>query len=234
METYREVLSLRRKHPNLDVGLETTVSDLNASHLEDYIRLMRRERVDITLSIGHNSYLYQNIQEPDFSPRQHLSALENLVKLLSRSLNPINPKHYIQRVYLKNIPIFFRDPGRLIPCTALKASCALNAQGDIYPCLMWDRPLGNIRSAGYSIEKILADPFTSEVRFAIERKECPFCWTPCEAYQSIFNHLMAPWVKTARVPEVDSGRRPAPVFSPGRVKREKIRTLSGDKNAEPP
>jgi radical SAM protein with 4Fe4S-binding SPASM domain len=61
--------------------------------------------------------------------------------------------------------------------------------GNVYPCSMYDRRLGNIRETEYAIRPIWDAEESKKVQREIWNYQCPQCWTPCEAYQSIFGNF---------------------------------------------
>jgi radical SAM protein with 4Fe4S-binding SPASM domain len=63
--------------------------------------------------------------------------------------------------------------------------------GNVYPCTVFDRKLGNIRDYNYDLKKILTSETAKKVRKEIEADRCPQCWTPCEAHQMILSN----WLK---------------------------------------
>ena len=59
----------------------------------------------------------------------------------------------------------------------------------VFPCLIWDEPLGNIRDHDYSMLPMIKGEKAKQLREELLQKNCPNCWTPCEAYQTIAANL---------------------------------------------
>ncbi|MGD0336528.1 MAG: SPASM domain-containing protein [Candidatus Omnitrophota bacterium] len=78
---------------------------------------------------------------------------------------------------------------RLLPCVYLKSSFALDCQGNVLPCLIWDKVLGNIRDYDYDVDKILKSRQAHDILSMVQDGKCPGCWTPCEAFQSIIDSV---------------------------------------------
>ena len=55
---------------------------------------------------------------------------------------------------------------------------------------MYDRKLGNLRDFDYNLKLLWDDEQTIKLQQEIWCRICPQCWTPCEAYQSIFGNIM--------------------------------------------
>ncbi len=87
--------------------------------------------------------------------------------------------------YLSRVAEYIRKGKTPIPCTAVKSSVFLDPMGNLHPCTMWGKSLGNVRDFGYSILEILNQEESMETRESIKKRKCPNCWTPCEAFPSI-------------------------------------------------
>jgi hypothetical protein len=55
---------------------------------------------------------------------------------------------------------------------------------------MYDRVLGNIRDTDYRLNPIWHSAESQKVQHEIWNYQCPQCWTPCEAYQSILGDFL--------------------------------------------
>lgn len=80
----------------------------------------------------------------------------------------------------------YLDSGRTtIGCSALLSTAYLSEKGEVYPCTIWDKPLGNVRSTGFKLMPIIEKARENGVRKLVSEAKCPNCWTPCEAYPAI-------------------------------------------------
>ena len=77
-----------------------------------------------------------------------------------------------------------------IPCKALSASVFIDPSGDVYPCVIFNKKLGNIRKVEYDLGRIWRSDATKTVREDIVKMDCPHCWLACEAYQSILGRFL--------------------------------------------
>jgi hypothetical protein len=55
---------------------------------------------------------------------------------------------------------------------------------------MYDAKVASLRDHGYDLETIWNLPRTKQLQEEIWNYKCPQCWTPCEAYQSIFGNFL--------------------------------------------
>jgi MoaA/NifB/PqqE/SkfB family radical SAM enzyme len=91
----------------------------------------------------------------------------------------------IERIYRSEADRYLATGATSIPCSALLSTAYLSEKGQIYPCTIWDKPLGNVRDHGYDLMPILRAARSDGVRKAVREGACPRCWTPCEAYPAI-------------------------------------------------
>lgn len=91
----------------------------------------------------------------------------------------------VERIYRAEAERYLATGRTRIACAALLSTVYLAESGDVYPCTIWDRPLGNVRTTGYRLMPIVEAARRSGVRQAVAEGRCPNCWTPCEAYPAI-------------------------------------------------
>lgn len=100
----------------------------------------------------------------------------------------------LERAYRHEALRYLSTGETRVPCSALLATAYLSAKGEVYPCTIWDKPLGNVRDHGYSLAPIINKARADGVRADVAAGRCPRCWTPCEAYPA----LAASPLRTAR------------------------------------
>lgn len=91
----------------------------------------------------------------------------------------------LERAYRREALRHLATGDTRVPCSALLATAYLSATGEVYPCTIWDKPLGNVRDHGYALAPIVARARATGVRAAVAEGRCPRCWTPCEAYPAL-------------------------------------------------
>jgi MoaA/NifB/PqqE/SkfB family radical SAM enzyme len=77
-------------------------------------------------------------------------------------------------------------------CHALRSSCFVDSWGNVFPCTIYDKRIGNLRDSGYDLAAIWSTAAAAELQQEIWESQCPNCWTPCEAYQSILGNVLRP------------------------------------------
>jgi sulfatase maturation enzyme AslB (radical SAM superfamily) len=91
----------------------------------------------------------------------------------------------IERIYRAEAMRYLAQGRTSVICSALQSTVYLSEKGEVYPCTIWNKPLGNVRNTGYALMPIIEAARRSGVRQTIIDRRCPNCWTPCEAYPSI-------------------------------------------------
>jgi hypothetical protein len=139
---------------------------------------------DFHFNIGMQSgHYYRNLDADTTPPRRALKVLERHRR---RGFDVVS---MLERAYQKRVGEYL-DTGRSpVPCAAVRASVFVDAQGTVYPCSIYDRPIGRLPERGYDLGAVLSEPEARAAREEVEAEACPGCWTPCEAYQSLFAKL---------------------------------------------
>ena len=81
------------------------------------------------------------------------------------------------------VPEYLRTGRSPLPCKALRAGVFVNAQGDVHPCTVYGRKLGNLLET--PLFEILDGAEAQDAREVVKRDACPGCWSPCEANPTI-------------------------------------------------
>ncbi|MFZ8830366.1 MAG: SPASM domain-containing protein, partial [Candidatus Aenigmatarchaeota archaeon] len=100
------------------------------------------------------------------------------------------PINFIDNIYLKKAYEYLKTNKSPFSCKALTSSVFIDSWGYVYPCTIWNFPLGNLRENNYDLEKILSSEKAKKARLKAIKLKCPNCWTPCEAYQTIMGNAL--------------------------------------------
>ena len=98
----------------------------------------------------------------------------------------------IENKYLKLGKEYLKTGKIPIKCNVFNLSCFVDPSGNVYPCTIFDRKLGNLRENNYDLKKILLSEKAKKIKEEIINEKCPQCWTPCEAHQMIISN----WLRT--------------------------------------
>lgn len=189
-----------RAHPDprLQLFFGFTLSDHTAGTLHETMRQVQTRFPGVTarhwhLNLAHHSaHYYDNAATRLFTPERTTARQNEIAALLNakRSRRFIDPVAFLECLYLSRAGAFLRGQTHPMPCRALDTSLFLAADGTLYPCSIWDRPLGNLRDHDGNLAALLDSAPTRAIRAEIRAARCPGCWTPCDAYPTILNNLL--------------------------------------------
>ncbi len=190
IETFKQLHSI----PGVDVAFGMTLSTYNAGKFEQTFETAKRECEwmtydDFHVNIYHTSYYYGN-QDLALSKQENEHLIQEVNTYRSLRRLKLHPISYLEYSYLKHVDKYVRSGKTPIRCHALRSSCFLDPVGNVYPCSMYDRVIANVRDYEYDISRIWQLDDTKKVQQEIWDFQCPQCWTPCEAYQSIFGDFL--------------------------------------------
>lgn len=190
MATFAALRKLRSRR--FDCFLGMTLSNFNRGRLFETVEAARAEVPGLELSEFHvnlaqeSAHYYQNAG----MGRTETQALGDLAEFVRRRGHRFHPVAWLERRYQKLTPAFLASGRTPLPCKALGASIFVDARWNVYPCSMYDAPLGNLREHGFDLGPLWEGRRAEELRAEIAALRCPNCWTPCEAYQTILGNLV--------------------------------------------
>jgi radical SAM protein with 4Fe4S-binding SPASM domain len=143
---------------------------------------------ELHLNIPHqSSHYYRNLGVAiDPKPGGLQNEVEKFYKRYGRALTPLS---IIESLYEKKANVFLATGKSPMNCSALSASVYISEKGELYPCTIWDKPIGNLRSHNYDIMNVLNSQMGLSAREKVKSLSCPQCWSPCEAFPSIMTNL---------------------------------------------
>jgi radical SAM protein with 4Fe4S-binding SPASM domain len=192
IETFRAL----RTMPGVDVVLGMTLSAANVDHYPAAFAAARREIPDL----GHDEFHVNIVHESshylgntDLALRRSVNraalakATEEYARLRGFSISPVG---YLERTYLRRVRRYLETGKTPMRCHALSASCFIDSWGNVFPCTIYDKKVGNLREVDYDLSRIWRTVEAEQLQREIWAYDCPQCWTPCEAYQSIMGNFL--------------------------------------------
>lgn len=194
-----------RAEPGVDVYLGTTVTPDNRAHLDALEGTLREAIPGFHPRLWHWNWI--QISEHFFANGSLRSMVregpggreagEVVREHLRRRGIPRSAVELMELVFLVNLDAVHRGEPSGIPCQAMHSAAFLSPEGVLYPCHVWDRPLGDLRTR--SVDSVWNDPATLQARRdVLERLACGGCFTPCEAYPALAGAPLHTLAHTAR------------------------------------
>lgn len=138
---------------------------------------------DLHLNLAHTSEHYYRNQD---DPRPPADAAQAVVRAVhARQPGRPTPLAFMERRYWRHAETYLRDGRLQRVCGALRASVFVGADLRVYPCSIYDRPLGHLADVGYALRRVPEFADALPAQHAVEHQDCPGCWSPCEAFPSL-------------------------------------------------
>jgi len=188
---FKKLKELEQKRKNLIVMFGYTISDFNVGAFEKTFDEVKKEIPDIKIenfhvNIAHISEHFYSNKQLKLHREKYINEIKKVIELRKGiSFGVISE---VENFYLSKCINYIKTSKTPIQCKALVSQIFLDPYGNVYPCTVWAKKLGNIREE--SLKEILEKEETKKVRGQIKRSECPNCWTPCEAHPSIFGNAI--------------------------------------------
>ncbi len=183
-----------RNIPGANPYLSMTLCGENLGLIDETIASIK----DIYPAYNPNTMMNFNVfqKSAHYFENTHLPPLNKILLLrdLKKALAIVGAgaaiKNYLQNNYLKFCAPYLETGRSPLPCQALSASCLINPYGEVFPCGVYDRKIGNIKECAFRLDKLWNDKEVKMLQRACRNGDCPGCWTPCDAYQSINGSLI--------------------------------------------
>lgn len=187
VSTLTQAYELQSDFPNLKPHVSYTINSHNVGLLEKCHKSLNIPIDDFSFSVEHNGLLYCNNNSISLDEAKLQADLDYL-KANPRKVNTLDPVSiYRSKSYDRYVQgiIPYLNGVRNLNCAALKLSGYIDEKGGLYPCIMWDKPLGNIKDSDF----VTLWDDSDDTRALIDDKMCPGCWTPCEVQPSLLINM---------------------------------------------
>ena len=200
VQTYARLKELKSEYPMLNAGIIMTCSPYNYKVLSETYEWLKENLKPYSIVLN---FMRGEVRNNEGLSETELLAYEKVMKMLEQdNLQGIIPGHsnfflsdfnlaskMIMREVVYNTA---KTQAFQLPCFAGILNCVLWYNGDVYPCEMLDKKMGNLRDSGYDFKKVWDSPQARQVRNFIRQSRC-FCTEECNINMNIlFNPLNLP------------------------------------------
>lgn len=183
VETWKQLLNLKKSHKNLKVSVQTTVSQSNLHDPNGAMAVMEeyaKQSDTFIVAFAMENEFYANEEGAEFSvSASDLEAIRQFArKYPIKSLESI-----LEKLFLFGMVRRLRRGSAGIPCVAGKQVLFLAADGEVRPCPFFDRSMGNLGDFDYDLHNLLAstEATTTQKQAAV----CDRCWNNCVGLPSL-------------------------------------------------
>jgi MoaA/NifB/PqqE/SkfB family radical SAM enzyme len=190
--TLRKLQGIRRRGFSVVAGMTLSRHNVPQHVPDDPLTLLPPDLPlsDIHLNLAHHSsHYYRNptdVAPPSGAARALIDAVDAGRK---RRLSPLA---FMERRYWAIARKYLADGDVGGRCGALRGSVYLGADLTLYPCSIFDRPLGNLRDVDYSLNRMGSLADANAALTDVDARRCPGCWSPCEAFPTLLVGLGSP------------------------------------------
>jgi len=200
---------------NLGVGVILTISSENqhviAEHLEELVDELRPDNV--TLNLARGKALDSALLDVDVARYQELVAAKK--RMIDKGLLPYF-KFPLARVAVARDRVMYDHvakvaagtPHRHLPCTAGRLSAVIFENGEVHPCEMLNRALGNLHDTNWDLSALWKSRTADALREEIHATRCECTWECAQADNVLFTprawpDLLASSLAVSAAPRVD-------------------------------
>lgn len=193
LQTFRELKRLNSARFSVYLGY--TIQAANLGHFASTITACKNISQEVTVddfhvNLAHYSGHYYDNAASEALPDSSLAASELANIQRERHHRHFDPVAFIERHYHRYAQGYLSSGNVPFTCQAAAASCFIDATGMVFPCSVYDAPLGSLQEYDMNLHRLWRSAARKNLRKDIRAGNCPGCWTPCEAYQTLLANLV--------------------------------------------
>ncbi len=190
---FKMLQEMKKEHSNLYSVFGYTLSKFNQGKFSETFQAVKKDVPNIKYNDFHinlgqvsDNYYANSGNNILAGGPQIETEIQSFIEGREREYGMIPA---VEGVFMKNLLKYVRTGTPPMHSRGLDASFFMDSFGNVYPSIMWNRKVGNVRDAGYDMAKIWhcqeAEAARKDIAGGLEPKH----WTACEAYQSIVGNI---------------------------------------------
>lgn len=174
------IMLLKRELPNLKISIGFVSTPDNYDQIYDVYKTAKKMGLSFSTAYIQRSenYYGNNI---DMKIDWTDAKLKKADELMDRIIEEGNLT-FIEKMFYKKGLEYQKYPHRMFECFAGTHSLYVDPYGEVYPCIMLNKSIGNIKNGDF--DKEWMSERSESVRNYIKEKKC-HCWTNCETIPSL-------------------------------------------------
>ncbi|MEM0147643.1 MAG: radical SAM protein [Candidatus Micrarchaeaceae archaeon] len=195
IDLYKRLIELKKIYKNLYFVFGYTISAYNIGKFEETINAVKKEIPQITYNDFHfnlaqiSDNYYGNAQNAVNIKANDRIIADEIYSAIKKRKFEFGAMSIIERAFLKGLYQFVITKKVPVKSRSLEASIFLDSFGDVYPSIMVNNKLGNIRETQYYLDPILQSEEAQIIRKSIKESKIATDWTACEAYQALVGDI---------------------------------------------
>ncbi|MGC8567886.1 MAG: radical SAM protein [Candidatus Micrarchaeia archaeon] len=193
IDMYKILQELKKSHKNLSFIFGYTISRLNEGQLDETIKQTQKilpglkyNDFHINLAQVSGNY-YNNVDNSEEILVNDPIVIEDIKKFYKNKIKEfsVDPAIMIDNAFTRKL-IYYAATGKSpMKSRSAETSIFVDSYGNVFPSIMWNYKLGNIKDYSFDLKKILENEHTKEALELQKKGKAPDQWTACEAYQSL-------------------------------------------------
>jgi len=182
-----------KQMPDVKAQIGFTISPYNMGRFREAFDAIRRAYPklrfdDININVFQKSdFFYDNQGMQGIDETELFSQIKDIMAMDKEGFSINN---FLRRVYLK-FYLEYRKQGKTpLKCQALSSSLFIDPYGDLFPCVVFNKKLINIKEMGHDLSLVWRRDATRRISRECVYNNCPVCWSPCDAFSSIGGSLL--------------------------------------------
>jgi radical SAM protein with 4Fe4S-binding SPASM domain len=169
-----------------DIRTGMTFTEENCGQIKDVYALSRELGIQFTGTYAHNSDVYFKTSS-NVKKSIDLTQLDDVIK---SELKSRKAKSWFRAYYFHGAKESLSGKKKIDKCCAGERFFYMDPFGNVYPCIMLDQVMGNIRDFK-DFDELFNGPQADKVRQRV--KECPhICWMVCTVRSNLIRHPLEP------------------------------------------
>ncbi len=195
IDMFKRLKELKKEFPNLYFVFGYTLNKFNKGEFHKTFEAVRTEIPDIRYNDFHinlaqvSSNYYGNANDDiKVNNSEVVGELESILKKREFEIGVIP---MIESAFTRKLVQYAKTGVSPMKSRSLEASLFMDSFGNVYPSIMWDRKIGNIKDASFDLSHLWNNEIAKGIREDIASGNEPSQWTSCEAYQILTGSVMS-------------------------------------------
>ena len=188
LETHQKLKELQKRHPNLHIGINTVIMNLNQDHIQEIYTYVKN-------NLKVESHTFEIIRGCSRDSKIKAPSIEFYKKNKERFKKIMKGYSYYRfspvAKFLKAAKLYYHDLSydtllskkQIIPCFAGILSAVIDVEGNVYPCELYKK-FGNLRDYDFDFRKLWFSENADKIRKEIKDKAC-YCTHSCFQFVNI-------------------------------------------------
>lgn len=192
---FKRLQQLKKEYNNLYFVFGYTLSKFNKGEFAKTVEEVRKEIPNIRYNDFHinlaqvsSNYYGNSSDDIKVNNPEVVGELENVVKNREFEFGVIP---IIESAFTRKLVAYAKTGSSPMKSRSLEASLFMDSFGNVYPSIMWDHKIGNIKEVEFDLSKLWNNEEAKKIREEIATGKEPNQWTSCEAYQILTGNILS-------------------------------------------